>query len=77
MFGRIFYGEPASTSPENALKSRPHLAYDAASPPSLTKANEGGWNVDVDGTGNSIAAAIALAAIWLVVLLGSRYFGPQ
>jgi hypothetical protein len=29
------------------------------------------------GWGILIAAAIALSAIWLVVLLGSRFFGPQ
>jgi hypothetical protein len=29
------------------------------------------------GPGVLIAAAVAFAAIWLVVLWGSRYFGPQ
>jgi hypothetical protein len=29
------------------------------------------------GPGILVAAAIAIAAIWFVVLLGSRYFGPQ
>jgi hypothetical protein len=29
------------------------------------------------GPGILVAAAIAIAAIWTVVLLGSRYFGPQ
>jgi hypothetical protein len=29
------------------------------------------------GLGIPIAAAIALATIWLVVLVGSRFFGPQ
>jgi len=29
------------------------------------------------GPGILVAAAIVIAAIWVVVLLGSRYFGPQ
>jgi len=29
------------------------------------------------GPGVLIAAAVAIIAIWLVVLWGSRYFGPQ
>jgi hypothetical protein len=29
------------------------------------------------GPGILVAAAIAISAIWVVVLLGSRYFGPQ
>lgn len=29
------------------------------------------------GPGILLAAAIIFAAIWLVVLWGSRYFGPQ
>jgi hypothetical protein len=29
------------------------------------------------GPGILVAAVVALAAIWLVVLLGSRFFGPQ
>jgi hypothetical protein len=29
------------------------------------------------GPGILVAAVIVIAAIWLVVLLGSRYFGPQ
>ena len=29
------------------------------------------------GPGILVAAAITIAAIWAVVLVGSRYFGPQ
>ena len=29
------------------------------------------------GPGILVAAVIVIAAIWLVVLWGSRYFGPQ
>jgi hypothetical protein len=29
------------------------------------------------GPGILVAAAVVIAAIWIVVLLGSRYFGPQ
>jgi len=29
------------------------------------------------GPGIVVAAAVVFAAIWCVVLLGSRYFGPQ
>jgi len=29
------------------------------------------------GPGILLAAAIVIAAIWVVVLAGSRYFGPQ
>jgi hypothetical protein len=31
----------------------------------------------LSGPGILVAALIVFAAIWLVVLLGSRYFGPQ
>jgi hypothetical protein len=31
----------------------------------------------LDGWHILLAAAIVIAAIWLVVLWGSRYFGPQ
>ncbi len=31
----------------------------------------------LDGPGILVAAAIVIAAIWLVVLVGSRFFGPQ
>jgi hypothetical protein len=29
------------------------------------------------GPGILVAAAVAITAIWLVVLVGSRFFGPQ
>ena len=35
MFGRIFYGEPEATSPENALVDAVQLAGWATSPPML------------------------------------------
>jgi len=31
----------------------------------------------LDGTSILVAALIIIAAIWVVVLWGSRYFGPQ
>ena len=45
--------------------------------PSPEKRANGEADMMLTGPGILVAAAIAIAAIWVVVLLGSRYFGPQ
>jgi hypothetical protein len=52
------------------------MAYDAPSPESREGSNQGGVEM-MDGLGVLVAAGCILALIWLVVLYGSRYFGPQ
>ena len=55
------------------------MGYDPASP-NPKKAKWGvreAYMLMLTGPGILLAAAIVIAAIWLVVLAGSRYFGPQ
>ena len=53
------------------------MGYDAPIVASREKANGEAGMLTLTGWGILLAAFIALGAIWLVVLVGSRYFGPH
>ena len=55
------------------------MGYDGSSP-SPKNGEWGGREAEMlmlTGPGILVAALIVIAAIWVVVLWGSRYFGPQ